>query len=101
MTQGHDPLPALEQERLAVQIWQNAFCAAVLDLDDARRATLLRRLGQFGQVMMQGREGASRVNTSAVRDHALGILAQVTQAAREPVPRAHVPQWCRDVPDCE
>ncbi|AQU86302.1 hypothetical protein B0W47_01255 [Komagataeibacter nataicola] len=101
MTQGHDHLPAPEQERLALQIWQNAFHAAVLDLDEAQRAALLRRLGQFGQVMAQGREGASRVNTRAVREHALGVLAQVTQAARERVPRAHVPQWCHDAPDCD
>lgn len=101
MTQGHDPLSTLEQERLAVQIWQNAFRAAVLGLDEAGRAALLRRLGRFGQAMTQGREGASRVNTRAVRDHALAVLAEVMQAAREHVPRAHVPQWCRDVPDCD
>ncbi|MBV1829633.1 hypothetical protein HNW77_14165 [Komagataeibacter sp. AV436] len=101
MTQGHDPLPAPERERLAVQVWQNAFRAAVLDLDEVQRATLLRRLEQFGQVMTQGREGASRVNTRAVREHALGVLAEVKRATREPVPRAHVPQWCRDAPDCD
>ncbi|PYD78769.1 hypothetical protein ACM0P6_01675 [Komagataeibacter sucrofermentans] len=101
MRQGHDPLPAPEQERLAVQIWQNAFHAAVLDLDEAQRAALLRRLGQFGQAMAQGREGASRVNTRAVRAHALDVLARVKQAAGTCVPLADVPQWCRDAPDCD
>ena len=95
-----DALSPVEQAQLGVHIWQNAFCAALLDLDEAQRQTLLSRLDRLGQMMEQGKDTPSRVNTRAARDYALHLLRQAMGATTEHMPPLRVPQWCRD-PDCD
>ncbi|GCE88645.1 hypothetical protein MSKU15_0246 [Komagataeibacter diospyri] len=102
MTPSHDDaLPATEQAQLGVHIWHNAFCAALLDMDAAQRKALLARLERLGQTIEQGKDTPSRVNTHAARNHALHLVRQAVREAENTIPPLRVPQWCRDVSDCD
>ncbi|GCE78605.1 hypothetical protein LV478_12645 [Komagataeibacter oboediens] len=102
MPPSHDDiLSPAEQAQLGVQIWQNAFCAALLDLDDAQRGRLLARLGRLRQTIAHGKNTPSRVNTRAAQDHALHVVGQAMNQAADRTPPLRVPLWCRDIPDCD
>ncbi|WP_182356030.1 hypothetical protein [Komagataeibacter europaeus] len=96
-----DALSPAEQAQLGMHIWHNAFCAALLDMDAAQRRTLLARLERLGQTIERGKHTPSRVNTPAARDHALNLVRQAVREAGNHIPPLRVPQWCRDVPDCD